>query len=101
MLEQDDARAVELSTPRLLAFMLAAHSSSVAKALAGIDGSAKAAAAIGATVRSVVQMDLFFSPPSFPLFSGTFLRLALRFSLLRSPLLGSLAGVFRLCPPSV
>ena len=41
--------------------MLAAHSSSVAKALAGIDGSAKAAAAIGATVRSVVQLDVFFS----------------------------------------
>jgi hypothetical protein len=41
--------------------MLAAHSSSVAKALAGIDGSAKAAAAIGATVRSVVQTDVFFS----------------------------------------
>jgi hypothetical protein len=41
--------------------MLAAHSSAVARALVGIDRSTKAAAAIGATVRSVAQMDLFFS----------------------------------------
>ena len=83
--------------------MLAAHRSSVAKALAGIDGSAKAAAAIGATVRSVVQTDVFFSPPTFPLFldfppacsSSWFFVASVAVSL------GSLAGVFRLCPPSV
>ena len=78
MLELDDASAVELLLLRLLlpapsSLMLAAHSSAVARALVGIDRSAKAAAAIGATVRSVVQTDLFFSPPSFPFFSEVFL----------------------------
>ena len=44
--------------------MLAAHNSAVAKALAGMDGSAKAAAAIGASVRSVVHTELCSFPYS-------------------------------------
>ena len=98
MLEQDDARAVEFSTLRLLLL-----GSSPSCSLHTARQWPKRWSALMVQPKRLLLLEpqyvlccrwifSFPLPPSL-FFSGYFLRLALRFSLLRSPLLGSLAGV--------